>query len=594
MKHLISKKFINLSFLFSGVAIIFCLNLQEAYASTVSYYVYDAPNRNVASLVNTFGTIVNSYSYDSFGNTVNKTEEVGNNFKYVGEQCDKETDLIFLRNRYYNYSTGRFITKDFDPGRKQNPQTKNPYPYCRNNPVNLIDPLGLDAYFMKTKLDGLPFMMNDPLDDLTNTEVSHEHIWFDNEHYIDGVGLTKNVGFSPNGLFTLPEKARTNYVKSSGSYNEDFMVEAINKTDTGNYSLLGDNWLLALFGASPNKNNCQDWSSRVRDNYPVNINGSIGGDSGINKLLNLGGNIFIDSAYAAELTASASYGGVSLSKTASLLLDLAEVKGAVYDDKTGQIILVGKQNMSLPRMRLDDLAVAVNSVYSGQDPGVSIDPPLVNNQYTVRYDGKTKDTEFGWVMFESDRIMKTLAMGKDNISGQPVNSAVSGYKNILDRYRQSNSFPEGESAHRFWFKPREMKLIKSPDGDSMIFDTATMEVLTESRFQDNVVGDPQSEAFAANLTQYYDDYAKEHPVFKDLRKLGQVVSVVKWLKDNDIPIDLSFILSRPKTLPFRAGMENGRSSISLQETAGFSPRSFINNYQVMNMISLERLPIGFN
>jgi len=39
--------------------------------------------------------------------------------------------------------------------------------------------------------------------------------------------------------------------------------------------------------------------------------------------------------------------------------------------------------------------------------------------------------------------------------------------------------------------------------------------------------------------------------------------------------DKNFILSRPKTLPFKARMDNGRSSISLQETAGFSPRSFI-------------------
>jgi len=36
-----------------------------------------------------------------------------------------------------------------------------------------------------------------------------------------------------------------------------------------------------------------------------------------------------------------------------------------------------------------------------------------------------------------------------------------------------------------------------------------------------------------------------------------------------------FILSRPKTLPFRARMDNGRSSIPPWETSGFSPKGSI-------------------
>ncbi|MBR5236912.1 MAG: RHS repeat-associated core domain-containing protein [Clostridia bacterium] len=54
-----------------------------------------------------------------------------------GEYFDEETGLIYLRNRYYDASTGRFITED--PIR----DGLNWYVYCGNNPVMFVDPWGL-------------------------------------------------------------------------------------------------------------------------------------------------------------------------------------------------------------------------------------------------------------------------------------------------------------------------------------------------------------------------------------------------------------------------------------------------------------------
>ncbi|MFH1441576.1 MAG: RHS repeat-associated core domain-containing protein, partial [Candidatus Omnitrophota bacterium] len=351
MKYLINKKFTNLLFLFLGITIIFFLNLQEAHASTVSYYIYENPNRSVVSLVNTSGAIINSYSYDAFGSIVNKAEGVSNNFRYVGEYFDSETGIIFLRNRYYDSYVGRFITKDPIPGKITFPQRINPYPYCINNPVKLIDPLGLEAVFGKRPLENWSFMINDPMDDLINAEASHEQVWFRDFHYINGVGLTNNVGFGPDGLFTEDSalnpilNPNSKYKISSSSYDEGLMVQAINKTFIGKYSLLGDNWLLAFFRASPNKNNCQDWGDRVRDNYPGRIERSWLEFSGIgfadtslsNNLFDLGSNIF-----ATPVWAETNFGGVSLSKTASLMLNIEDIAGAGYDEATGQVILYGR------------------------------------------------------------------------------------------------------------------------------------------------------------------------------------------------------------------------------------------------------------
>ena len=65
--------------------------------------------------------------------------ETPDNFGYCGEYRDDESGLIYLRNRYYDPETGRFITED--PAK----DGVNWYTYAGNDPVNFIDPWGLKA-----------------------------------------------------------------------------------------------------------------------------------------------------------------------------------------------------------------------------------------------------------------------------------------------------------------------------------------------------------------------------------------------------------------------------------------------------------------
>jgi hypothetical protein len=92
-----------------------------------------------------------------------------------------------------------------------------------------------------------------------------------------------------------------------------------------------------------------------------------------------------------------------------------------------------------------------------------------------------------------------------------------------------------------WFQPKEVRLVRSTDGQSMVFDAVSMELLYESKIGEQVIQDPEAAAFAAHFTQNYDAFAQEWPILKDLKSLGKVVAVMKWIKDNQIPIDLSFI-----------------------------------------------------
>ena len=80
--------------------------------------------------------IVDSYDYTAFGVQLNSVE-TSNPFRYCGEYYDEELDSIYLRNRYYQPTTGRFINEDpIKDG-------LNWYSYCGGNPVMMIDPSGL-------------------------------------------------------------------------------------------------------------------------------------------------------------------------------------------------------------------------------------------------------------------------------------------------------------------------------------------------------------------------------------------------------------------------------------------------------------------
>jgi len=99
-----------------------------------TYYQYDGLG-SVRSLSDSSGNSAATYSYDAFGNTGVTTGSVDNDFLFTGEQMDAETGLIYLRARYYDPETGRFISRD--------PATSiSRYTYGYNNPVRFTDPSG--------------------------------------------------------------------------------------------------------------------------------------------------------------------------------------------------------------------------------------------------------------------------------------------------------------------------------------------------------------------------------------------------------------------------------------------------------------------
>ena len=117
------------------------------------YYRKDAQG-NIISLLDSEGNCVVKYVYDAWGNhkvldangeEITDPNHIGNlnPFRYRGYFFDKETGLYYLKSRYYDPVTGRFLNADtveyLDP---ESIQGLNLYAYCLNNPVMYLDPFG--------------------------------------------------------------------------------------------------------------------------------------------------------------------------------------------------------------------------------------------------------------------------------------------------------------------------------------------------------------------------------------------------------------------------------------------------------------------
>jgi RHS repeat-associated protein len=109
--------------------------------SVLSFYEYDGGG-SVRQLTNFGQQVTDTYEYDAFGNQLARTGSTPNNYLYRGEQWDPDLSLYYLRARYYNPVTGRFLSRDPKAGDIAFPHTLHRYLYASADPVDRIDPSG--------------------------------------------------------------------------------------------------------------------------------------------------------------------------------------------------------------------------------------------------------------------------------------------------------------------------------------------------------------------------------------------------------------------------------------------------------------------
>jgi RHS repeat-associated protein len=114
-------------------------HLAMVHGTTNNFYQQDGLG-SVTSLTSSVGSIVQTYAYDSFGNTTASSGSLANLSRFTGRDLDTETGLYYYRARYYTSQIGRFLSEDPLGFVGSGP---NFYDYTFNSPDNLIDPTGL-------------------------------------------------------------------------------------------------------------------------------------------------------------------------------------------------------------------------------------------------------------------------------------------------------------------------------------------------------------------------------------------------------------------------------------------------------------------
>ncbi|GCO79446.1 RHS element core protein [Escherichia coli] len=117
--------------------------IEPVYLPERKIHLYHCDHRGLPlALISEDGNTAWSAEYDEWGNQLNEENphHLHQPYRLPGQQYDKESGLYYNRNRYYDPLQGRYITPD--PIGLRGGWNMYQYPL---NPIQVIDPMGLDA-----------------------------------------------------------------------------------------------------------------------------------------------------------------------------------------------------------------------------------------------------------------------------------------------------------------------------------------------------------------------------------------------------------------------------------------------------------------
>lgn len=139
--------------------------ISQSQTSGTSFYGYDG-HGSVRVLTDAAVAVTDRYDYDAFGNILSETGTTPNVYLYTGEQNDPNLGAYYLRARYANTSSGRFLTTDDFEGHPRLPRSLHSYMYSQGDPVDQADPSGRESVFQEI-LDKVRLLINSDILDLS-------------------------------------------------------------------------------------------------------------------------------------------------------------------------------------------------------------------------------------------------------------------------------------------------------------------------------------------------------------------------------------------------------------------------------------------
>jgi RHS repeat-associated protein len=198
-----------------------------ARSDTAASYFYHADgNQNITALMDVSQYIVARYLYAPFGQLTGKwgTLARANAYRFASEESDEKSGLYYLGRRYYDPNLQRFISRD----PIQETGGLNTYAYCGNNPVSLIDILGLCYHYSENaSILGLipapsgfvPYVFGDTIAEQIVSQINNLGYLAENA----ALNTIKNVGMAADwvadelGLTSFLGKSPTEMVEATPS-----------------------------------------------------------------------------------------------------------------------------------------------------------------------------------------------------------------------------------------------------------------------------------------------------------------------------------------------------------------------------------------
>lgn len=117
--------------------------ISQVNGSGTEYFLGDALG-SVRQLADATGAITLARSYEPYGSVEQEVALPGvqSAYGFTSEYTDSNTNLVYLRSRFYASEEGRYLSRDEWNGNANRPLTYNDWLYVSDNPINAADPSG--------------------------------------------------------------------------------------------------------------------------------------------------------------------------------------------------------------------------------------------------------------------------------------------------------------------------------------------------------------------------------------------------------------------------------------------------------------------
>jgi hypothetical protein len=257
------------------------------------------------------------------------------------------------------------------------------------------------------------------------------------------------------------------------------------------------------------------------------------------------------------------------------LAGMTEIHGFIIDDKSGDIIIHGWADPSMPSLCLDDFVVALRNAWFRYAPvsddtihyssvGCSIDPDPVaiermrrmepqlstaqdtveaaklvaewvricKTPQSVRVLGMPFDCHIAKTLVDADYHMKTAVDGSDTLGIPGVVSYVSRmFDDARNQVLARKPIRIVSSQNRFWFFPGKTEF--ESDGRCFMLTSCEVKLLSELQYanmaQSATIQDDFAARFARDFTANFDRIAEIRPIYRELEGCFRLMAVADEL-----------------------------------------------------------------